>query len=139
VLVGVGIFLGTAAPTGHNWQVMLLGRVTDACTGSPVGGASVTVTPVDVLFPPGPPIRSNNGGHFLLKLDSTSDVLVSVQADGYAPVGGITNTDGDVQVVSPPIAVSWPSGQVVQNIDVMLTPLHPPSPCLLPGPPLFEG
>lgn len=134
VAMGIGIFMTTAAPSGPDWQVMLIGRVTDACTGHPVGEATVSVAPVDRSHPPNP-IRTNGGGHFLVKLPTRSSVLVTVMADGYLPVGGTTSSNGDSQFISPAILVTWPPGPPVRDIRVALSPIHPPNPCMPPGPP----
>ncbi len=80
---------------------------------------------------------TNGGGRFLFKLPTRSDLLVSAMAEGYLPIGGggTTSPNSDFQLISPAILVTIPPGPPTRNIRVALTPIHPPSPCIPPGPP----
>lgn len=110
--------LATAGPSAAATFELAIGGVRDACTGAPLGGASLTFTPVGTSDHPPAPIRiaTNPGGQFETKL-APGDYSVAVTLEGYGQVG---NTDGDA------VSIIFQRTGVVNHFSFVL---HPPNPC----------
>jgi hypothetical protein len=127
-VAGLVLSLGASVPAlAFNPQpdppgrASLVGRVTSFCTGRPIGGAAVTLTPVSGESNPPDPDRTNNGGHYLFKGLQSGDYFLGAAADGYLPVGGATTTAD----VSRPV-VHIGTLPAVQRLDFRM---YPPDPC----------
>jgi len=154
-LVGVAGLLVSGVASGLNPQPLpprLLGVVRDACSGLPVAGATVTISPGPIQLPgtpgaanPGPVNTGPLGGFSIPGLTAGSYDLV-VEADGYTPVGknpgpagGPAEGDpGPIQVTINPGPVNLPAGEAVNETllaSVLLAPSTPGANCTInPGP-----
>jgi hypothetical protein len=120
----------------------IAGIVRDACTGLPVAGATVSVTPVDPAERnPGPVGTGPLGGFVISGLDPGAYAF-SVAAPGYDPVGknpGPIGTPGgtEIDVTADPGPINLPANEAVNETilaSVLIAPAFPPDPCTNPGP-----
>ena len=119
----------------------LAGRVTDACTGRSLAGATITIS--SSQYPPGPTLRSNFFGGFSLRGLGAGTWNLGVSAPGYLPLGSASTVPGPMLATldgtpSGGIPVAIGSGNYLEVLDnLSLMPIHPPNPCFPPGPPCF--
>ncbi len=120
----------------------IAGIVRDACTGLPVAGATVSLTPADPAEVDPGPIQTGAFGSFAIGNLVPGGYSFSVAAPGYDPVGknpGPTGTPGgtEIDVAADPGPVQLPAGEAVNETivaSVLLAPAFPPDPCRNPGP-----
>jgi hypothetical protein len=122
VVVGGSLFAAVSA-SALNPQPLppkIAGIVRDACTGLPIVGATVSVTPVDPAErAPGPTGTGLLGGFSISGLDPGA-YSFAVSAPGYSSIGaGVPGVAGDqVMVDVDPAAVDPPVGGAVNETIV---------------------
>ena len=143
-LLAATLGLATPALAADNDAVSLpslAGRVTDACTGRSLVGATITIS--SSQYPPGPTLGSNFFGGFSLRGLGAGTWNLGVSAPGYLPLGSASTVPGPMLATldgtpSGGIPVAIGSGNYLEVLDnLSLMPIHPPNPCLPPGPLLF--
>jgi hypothetical protein len=123
VAIGVGVAAGTAGaaqpPPSDINRASLVGRVTDACTGAPIGGATVGIASAR---PPSAPtldavslvpvvVSTNGGGHF----------LVEGLAPGTYVWSAIAAGEGQPPPDDRQVLVGFTDA--VSHLDIVLTPV----------------
>jgi hypothetical protein len=118
------------------------GIVRDACTGLPVAGAAVSLTPGDPAEGNPGPVQTGPLGGFLIGNLTPGAYAFLVAAPGYDPVGINPGPSqgpgpGETDVTVNPGPVQLPAGEAVNETilaSILIAPASPPSPCRDPGP-----
>lgn len=120
----------------------IAGIVRDACTGLPVVGATVSLSPSDPAEANPGPSQTGPLGGFLIGNLAPGAYSFSVSAPGYDPVGKNPGPAGlpgsaEIDVTVSPGPISLPAGEAVNQTilsSVLIAPAFPPDPCKDPGP-----
>lgn len=108
----------------------MTGIVRDACTGLPVAGATVSLTPLTGERQPGPGSTGPLGG-FLLPAVMPGDYLLSITAAGYDTIGA-DPAAGAVTITLDPQPDGLVAGEAANETELVSAVLAPTASCPTP-------